>query len=74
MKKFKSIIGFTLIELIIVITIVSILAFIVVLVINPNNIFINSRNTTRVNDLSTYQLVFGKYFCRNTDIINSVHA
>lgn len=53
--------AFTLVELIIVIAIITLLAGIVVVTINPANIFANSRNGQRANDVSTIQSAISRY-------------
>lgn len=59
--RFKKIAAFTLIELIIVIAIISILAAIVVLFINPSKLFASARNSQRANDLGTIQTAISRY-------------
>lgn len=61
MIKFKKVIAFTLIELIIVIAIISILAAIVVIFINPSVLFSNGRNSTRVTDIGNIKTAISRY-------------
>ena len=61
----NHIVGFTLIELIVVIAIISILASIVLIVINPAIIFANARNATRLSDISTIQSAVSRYIAES---------
>lgn len=53
--------GFTLLELLIVIGILSILAAVVVLVLNPAELLRQARDSQRISDLSTLKSAFGLY-------------
>lgn len=56
--RIKKLVAFTLIELIIVIAIISILAAIVVIFINPATLFGNGRNSRRSNERENYKYAF----------------
>lgn len=70
-NKIKSIAAFTLIELVIVIAIISILATIVVIGIDPSKLFANSRNSQRSQDLSNIQTAIGRYLADSAINANS---
>src|ERR1700730_7356723 len=53
--------GFTLIELLVVIAIIAVLAIVVVLTINPVELLKQSRDSTRLSDLSTLNTGFGVF-------------
>ncbi len=53
--------GFTLLELLIVIAIISILAVILILVLNPTEILKKSRDSQRMSDLGTLKTALGIY-------------
>jgi prepilin-type N-terminal cleavage/methylation domain-containing protein len=53
--------GFTLIELLIVIAIIAILAVVVVLTLNPGQLILQARDSTRVSDLASLQDAIGLY-------------
>jgi len=57
--------GFTLIEFLVVIAVVSILAVAVVLAIKPQNFLASSRDSTRLKQLGTFQQGLELYFTRN---------
>ena len=65
-SKIKSLAAFTLVELIIVIAIISILAAIVVITIDPSKLFANTRNTQRAQDISTYQSAIVRYVAESS--------
>ncbi|MBI2025123.1 MAG: type II secretion system protein [Candidatus Harrisonbacteria bacterium] len=54
--------GFTLIELLVVIGILAILATVVVLVLNPAELFAQARDAQRIADLAAIQSAIGLYF------------
>ena len=64
-KNIKRVLGFTLIELIVVIAIISILASIILIIINPAIIFANARNATRSSDISNIQSAINKYIAES---------
>src|ERR1039458_5760404 len=53
--------GFTLIELLVVIAIIAILAVVVVLTLNPGQLILQARDSTRVSDLASLQDAIGLY-------------
>ena len=53
--------GFTLVELLIVIAIISILAFAVILILNPAEILRKARDTQRISDLDTLKTALALY-------------
>ena len=53
--------GFTLIELLVVIAIVAILSVVVVLVLNPAQLLAQSRDSTRISDMSTLRSALALY-------------
>lgn len=53
--------GFTLIELLIVVAIIAILAVVVVLTLNPAQLLAQSRDSTRVSDMSTLKSAIALY-------------
>jgi prepilin-type N-terminal cleavage/methylation domain-containing protein len=53
--------GFTLIELLIVIAIIAILAVVVVLTLNPGQLILQARDSTRVSDVASLQDAIGLY-------------
>ncbi len=53
--------GFTLVELLVVIAIIAILAIVVVLVLNPAELLKQSRDSSRISDLSTLKNAIGLY-------------
>ena len=53
--------GFTLLELLIVITIIAILSVALVFVLNPSETLMKSRDTQRLSDLSTLKTALGVY-------------
>lgn len=60
--------GFTLIELLIVIAIVAVLAVAVVLVLNPAELIKQSRDSTRISDLSAIDAALGLWLA---DVVNT---
>jgi prepilin-type N-terminal cleavage/methylation domain-containing protein len=71
MKRFSTIhrqanSGFTLIELLVVIAIIAILALVVVVVLNPAELIKQSRDSARLNDLSTMKTAVSYYL---TDVV-----
>jgi prepilin-type N-terminal cleavage/methylation domain-containing protein len=54
--------GFTLIELLVVVAIIAILAIVVVLTINPTELLRQSRDTSRVSDMSTLNKAVSLYY------------
>ena len=52
MSKNKTVKGFTLIEILVVVALIAILTAITFIAINPNKIFMDARNTTRRADIS----------------------
>ncbi len=53
--------GFTLIELLVVIAIIAILAVVVVLTLNPGQLILQSRDSTRLSDLASLQSAISLY-------------
>src|ERR1035438_4432633 len=53
--------AFTLIELLVVIAIIAILAVVVVLTLNPGQLILQARDSTRVSDLASLQDAIGLY-------------
>ncbi len=53
--------GFTLLELLIVITVLAILSVVLILVLNPTEILAKSRDTQRISDLSTVKTAIAIY-------------
>lgn len=53
--------GFTLIELLVVIAIIAILAVVVILTLNPAELLRQSRDSSRISDLSTLKSALGVY-------------
>ena len=64
-KKTKKSVAFTLIELIIVIAIISILAAILLLALNPAQIFRNARNAQRQSDVQLVQGALAKFLAES---------
>jgi prepilin-type N-terminal cleavage/methylation domain-containing protein len=60
-KNIKSKEGFTLLELLIVITIIAILSVALVFILNPGETLQKSRDTQRMSDLSTLKTAIGIY-------------
>ena len=60
-SKLKKAAAFTLVELIIVIAIISILAAIVVLTVDPATLFAKARNANRANDMTTLQSALQRF-------------
>jgi prepilin-type N-terminal cleavage/methylation domain-containing protein len=60
-NKLKASDGFTLLELLIVITIIAILSVALVFVLNPSETLQKSRDTQRLSDLSTLKTALGVY-------------
>ncbi len=56
--------GFTLVEIVIVIAIIGILAAVTVVVLKPQEIFQNGRNSRRTNDVSSINTAVGQWFNR----------
>jgi prepilin-type N-terminal cleavage/methylation domain-containing protein len=65
-KNLKSSEGFTLLELLIVITIIAILSVALVFVLNPAETLAKSRDTQRMSDLSTLKTALGVYLTSTT--------
>jgi len=65
MSPFKRRDSFTLIELLVVLAIVAILSVVVILTLNPAELIKQSRDSTRLSDLSTLNTALGIY---NTDV------
>lgn len=74
MTKKEQLKGFTLLELLIVIAILSILAMALILVLNPAETMKKSRDTQRMTDLSTIKTAMGLYMINVTtpDLSNDV--
>ncbi|MFA6096815.1 MAG: type II secretion system protein [Candidatus Paceibacterota bacterium] len=66
MTKQEQLKGFTLLELLIVIAILSILAMALILVLNPAETMKKSRDTQRMTDLSTVKTAIGLYLTNST--------
>ena len=60
-KRIKKLFAFTLIELIIVIAIISLLAAIVLVAVNPVVVFQKTRNSNRASDIGTIQGAISRY-------------
>ena len=68
-KKLRN--GFTLIEILIVIGIISILATIVIVAINPARQFAQARNTQRLSNINAILNSIGQYMADNKGILPS---
>ena len=66
--------GFTLIELIITISILAILVAILVVALNPAELLARSRDTKRVSDLDTLKTAMNLYLAQSTSTINLTGA
>lgn len=71
-KTTKNQVAFTLVELLIVIAIVSILAAVVVIAINPTQLLKQARDKKRVTDLLNMQKAFSLYALDNAQYPNEV--
>lgn len=67
-NKVKKLTAFTLVELILVIAIISILASIVVLTINPQKLFQMARDSTRSTDIDTFKNAIQRYIADGAGI------
>lgn len=65
LNNIKKQLAFTLVELVVVIAIISLLAAIVVVAVNPGGLFLNARNAQRSSDINTLSQGLARYIAES---------
>jgi prepilin-type N-terminal cleavage/methylation domain-containing protein len=73
-RQIRSIRGFTLVELLIVVAIIGLLATGVLMVMNPSTYFRNSRDARRKSDLQTIRTAVELFYAGNSSYPNSTNG